>query len=174
VASSHQNVECISRTRIAANRELRERVETVLNSRQQGAATENDAQDNERVTRARVNPPNQPVVWAELPANLAANNEDVSSDEDALDDPKENEITADYLEALSRRRLPNPEDIIWTDLDQKGRRVVTFEQKRARRMGIYYLFTQVYQSVPKASKPWRGQNGIAVRTHEKGHTKRAL
>lgn len=92
--------------------------------------------------------------------------QDISSDSDALPDPEEEEITVDYLEALSRRALPNQDEFEWTDLDARGRRVITFEQKRARRMGIYYHFTQVYQSVPESSGLWKGKNGIPVRIRD--------
>jgi hypothetical protein len=162
--TSGLNVHNIPAKRILANPALKARVDGVLNARRGGGDNDGLAGDSTRAAgRETSRPVGSSLALVAAPAN---NVDEVSTDSDAIDDPKEDEITADYLEALSRRALPNQDEIQWTDLDRTGRRIVTSEERRARRMGIYYLFTQVYRSVPEHSKLWDGQNGIVSRIRD--------
>jgi hypothetical protein len=88
--------------------------------------------DEQLLLMNRANERPVPIV---VPVGLEPINEDhYDTDSDALPDPEEGNLTADYLEALSRRCLPNADEIEWTDLDIKGRRLVSIEAKRARCM----------------------------------------
>lgn len=114
---------------------------------------------------ARARPPRRAAAAARVQEVPTESIEDVGSEDDALPADTD-EITPDYLEQLSRRALPNQDELHMTDVDRKGRRKLSQEQKRARRMGIYCLFTTVYQSVPEDSGLWTGKGGIAVRIRD--------
>jgi hypothetical protein len=52
-------------------------------------------------------------------------------------------------------------DLLLSEKDKRGRNKFSTDQYRARRMAIFYFFTQVYGS-PDESPDWKGRNGIVV------------
>jgi hypothetical protein len=152
---NNKNVKHIPRSKLQNNDALRERVALALQV-QEGAP-------NAIAHGAPAMLPQSPA-GAPQERNNTTNFEQVDTDKDALPADVDNgAITADYLEALSRRSPPDKEDILWTDLDTKGRHFLSPEQKHARRMGIFYYFSQVYQYVPETSGLWEGCGCIPAR-----------
>jgi hypothetical protein len=82
---------------------LKVRVEEVLNSRNAVATAPSGKTASTRGAAALGSRQNRSQNL--IAKNLAGCIEDVDSDPDALDDPKEHKVTADYLEALSRQDL---------------------------------------------------------------------
>ena len=145
-----RNTDRIRHDYIAANSELRAEVEE---EKKDDALIVTPAVRKERPRRRAAeisNKKNEAVVVVEADTAAAV--------------PDSSTVTVDYLEALSKREVD--EDELCISLDSRGRLLVTWEEKRRRRMGIAYFFTEVYKSIPESSGLWDGKGGIASRIRD--------
>ena len=97
------------------------------------------------------------------PSRAASQNAPAINDNEWEDvnDIMNREVDASYYEDVARGRLD--EDLLVVHpTDRLGRKITTHETRRARRMGIYCLFSTVYNCIPEESGLWDGKKGIAV------------
>jgi len=95
-------------------------------------------------------------------AAVAASCVEEEKEFDAEDD-LEDQVDLAYLKDVCRGLK---DDEIAHPKDKMGRKVVAYELRRQRRMGIYYFFSAVCNFQPESSGLWDGCNGIAAKIRD--------
>ena len=93
---------------------------------------------------------------------LKVDYEESEDDEDSILD--EDDFTPDQLESFSRGEM---DDNLDRPHDKNGCMLLSAEDERSRRMGIYHFFKTLYKCMPEESGWWHGRNGIAARIARK-------
>ena len=94
------------------------------------------------------------------PGRAASQNAAFVQEEDDPNDMLIRKVDVSCFEDVARGKLDDELHVHRTD--KLGRNIATHETRRARRMGIFCLFSTVHQCTPESSGLWDGKKGIAV------------